>query len=51
MALRVGPRGLCINVATARGEYGEICGPYGQSFGGVEDESFGDLSLAQRTAR
>ena len=49
LALRVGPRGLCINIATARGEYGEICGPYGQSFGGVEDESFGDLSLAQRT--
>ena len=47
LALRVGPRGLCTNVATARGDCGEICGPSRQSFGGVEDESFGALFLAQ----
>ena len=47
LALRVRPRGLCTNVATARGYCGERCGPSGRSFGGVEDESFGDLSLPQ----
>ena len=44
--LRVGPRGLCTNVATAREYCGEICGPFGGSFCRVEDESFGALSLA-----
>ena len=43
--LRVGPRGLCTNVATARGDYGKICGPSGRSFGRVEYEYFGDLYL------
>ena len=47
LALRVGPRVLCTNVATARGDCGESCGPSGQSFGGVEDDSFRDISLAQ----
>ena len=47
LALRVGPRGLCTNVATARGDYSESCGPSGWSFGRLEDESFGDISLAQ----
>ena len=47
LALRVGARGLCTNVATARGDCGESCGPSGRSFGRVEDESFGALSLAQ----
>ena len=47
LALRFGPRGLCTYVATARGDCGESCGPSGKSFGGVEDESFRDISLAQ----
>ena len=45
LAMRVGPRGVCTNVATARGDYGEICGPSGSSFGRVEYEYFGDLYL------
>ena len=44
--LRVGPMGLCTNVVSARGDCGKICGPSGKSFGGVEDESLGALSLA-----
>ena len=47
LAMRVGPRGICTNVATARGECGEICGPSGRSSGRVEDKSFGAISLAQ----
>ena len=47
LALRVGRRGLCANVATARVDCGESYRPSGLSFGGVEDDSFGDLSLAQ----
>ena len=47
LALRVGPRGLCTNVLTAREECGEIRGPSGRYFGGVEDEYFRYLSLAQ----
>ena len=43
LALKVGPRGICTNVATARGGCGESCGPSGRSFGGVEDKSFRDL--------
>ena len=50
LALRVGPRGICINVATARGDYGKICRPSGRSFGGVEDESFGNFSQSQLTS-
>ena len=49
LALRVGPRGIYTNVATARGYCGESCGPSGWSFGGVEDEFIGDISLAQLT--
>ena len=45
--LRVGPMGLCTNVVTDRGDCGEICGPSGRSLRGVEDKSFGVLSLAQ----
>ena len=41
--LKVGPRGLCTNVATSGGDCGEICGPSGRYFGGAEYESFGDL--------
>ena len=47
LAMRVGPRGICTNVATARGDCGKSCGLYGRSFGGVEDKSFGALSLAK----
>ena len=43
--LRVVPRGLCTNVAAARGDYRERCGPSGRSFGRVEYEYFGDLYL------
>ena len=47
LTLRVGPRGLCNNIATAGGDCSESCGPSRRSFGGVEDESFGALFLAQ----
>ena len=46
-ALRVGSRGLCTNVATARADCGKNCGSSGRSFGGVEDESFGGIYLVQ----
>ena len=45
--LKFGPMGLCTNVETARGYCGEICGPSRRSFGGVEDKSFGGISLSQ----
>ena len=45
--LMVGPRGFCTNVATARGDCDESCGPSGRSFGGAKEESFGALYLAQ----
>ena len=45
--MRVGPRGLCTNVVTDRGDFGEICGPSGRSFGGVEDNYFGAIYLEQ----
>ena len=47
LALRVGPRVICTNVATARGDCVGSCVPSGRSFGSVEDESFGDIYLAQ----
>ena len=47
LALRVGPRVLCTNVATARGDYEKICESSGRSFDEVKDDSFGDFSLAR----
>ena len=47
LALRVGPRGICTNVATDRGDCGKSCGPSRRSFGRAEDEYLGDLYLAQ----
>ena len=47
LALRVGPRVLCTNDATARGGCGKRFGLYGLSFGGVGYNPFRDIYLAQ----
>ena len=51
LALRVGPRGICTDVTTYRGDYGKICGPSGRSFGGVEDDYYRAIYLEQLTTR